>query len=198
MAPAPLPNDGQSAENPGAMSAALTPFPESLPNGPGPHWIDVRTLCQVLIRQITARAARQHVRLSVSVAPHKAVVIGYAPVLLRALESVAMTTLDALPDGGTLSLKVYHDPYVVLECTGVAGGAELDHMTRSWRRRDEAPAMDLSAAKSIVEAHRGHLWIRHQPEGGTCVIVELPAAGPKEQYRPWRPASGGGKSESKR
>ena len=180
------------------MSASLTPFPESLPNGPGPHWIDVRTLCQVLIRQITAKAALQDVRVSVSVAPHKAVVIGYAPVLLRALELVAASTLETLPDGGTLSLRVYHDPYVVLECSGVPKGAALDQMTRSWRRRDEAAPMDLSAARSIVQAHRGNLWVRHQPEGGTCVIVELPAAGPKDQYKPWRPSSDGDKSDRKR
>jgi len=205
MAPDLHDTGSQSAESTGAMRA-MALRAAGLPSGPGPHWIDARLLCRAAVHEVAPRARQQRVGVKLSLPDEPAVVIGFAPLLLKALDLVIANAMRAMRDGGTLTLRVYRDPFVVIECcdTGSpaagSGGrqdADLDHLTRSWRAEDLAGARPdparaaarIEAAKDIVQAHRGCLWVRPS-DAGTSVIFELPAAGPSAPNRPWRRRTG--------
>lgn len=185
MTPDLLPT-GSASDTSGAMRA-MTQDGARLPSGPGPHWVDMRVVCQILAARARPRAEQQRVTIELLLGSEKAIVIGFAPLLLTALEHLASRSLESMPHGGQLTLRVFRDPYVVIECCDTGAGS-IDHMTRSWRSADLQRAdteTALAAAKQIIQAHRGYLWQR--PSGnGNCVIVELPAAGPSEPYKPWR------------
>jgi signal transduction histidine kinase len=133
-----------------------------MPQGPGPHFVDMRRLCQALVDELQPRAARQGVAIDLALCPARATAIGFADRLYRAVRLVVKRALDSMPSGGRLILRVDRDPYVVVECADTGS---------------ERPASDSAEARTIIEAHRGYVWHRRQPGGGTCVIIELPASG---------------------
>jgi hypothetical protein len=61
-------------------------------------------------------------------------------------------------------MPVPREPYVVIDFSDTGA---------------DRPASDLAVIRHTIEAHRGQVWHRRQPGGGTCVIIELPAAGPR-------------------
>jgi signal transduction histidine kinase len=143
-----------------------TPPPRSaswMPKGPGPHFVDMRLLCQAVVDELAPRWQRQGVVVDVALCAARATAIGFADQLYAAIRQIVKNGLRAMPNGGRLIVRVERDPYVVVECadTGV-----------------ERPASDSDEPRRIIEAHRGYVWHRRQPGGGTCVIVELPACGP--------------------
>jgi len=143
-----------------------TPPPRSaawMPKGPGPHFVDMRLLCQAIVDEMAPRAGRQKVTVDVSLCSERATAIGFADQLHRAMRTIVKRAFDNMPNGGRLVLRVERDPYVVVECADTG---------------PERPPADSADARAIIEAHRGYVWHRRQPGGGTCVIVELPASGP--------------------
>jgi signal transduction histidine kinase len=135
--------------------------PDWRPRGPGPHFVDLRLVCQALVDTVSSRADRQGVTIDLSLTESPAKVIGFAEQLYEAIEQLMTQALDAMPRGGRLIVRVDRDPYVIVECADTG---------------PERPASASASSRTIIEAHRGYIWHRRQPGGGTCAIVELPAA----------------------
>lgn len=195
MAPELTDTGSQSLDNSGVMRAMALQA-AGLPDGPGPHWIDARLLVKAAIHRVAPRASRQNVVIKINLGQESMTVIGFAPMLLKALDLVVANAMSVMAGGGSLTFRVYRDPFVVIECcdsgpsqadTAPADpGADLDNLTRSWRPQDLRPPggpdrarLDerLNAAREIVTSHRGCVWTRPSGEG-TSVIFELPSAGP--------------------
>lgn len=81
--------------------------------------------------------------------------------LREALTSVVSAALDAMPDGGELSIRAWSDPsgLVILRVADSGIGTR-----------------DLRHAAAITERHRGSLEVREEPERGTTVELRLPAS----------------------
>ena len=95
-----------------------TPPPKSarwMPQGPGPHFVDMRVLCQALVDDLSPRATRQGVVIDLSLCNARATAIGFADRLYRAVRLIVKRALDSMPNGGRLILRVDRDPYVVVE-----------------------------------------------------------------------------------
>jgi signal transduction histidine kinase len=149
---------------PAFMRAPLEPSAAGMSKDRGPHWIDVRALCQRLVEEIAPHAERQKVTIDLSLCALPATVIGYTDELRGAVLRLLVNALNAMPRGGRLIVRVERDPYVTIECCDTG---------------PERASTSRSEVRATIEAHRGYVWHRRHPGGGTCVIIELPAAGPR-------------------
>ena len=94
---------------------------------------------------------------------------------------------DAMPSGGTLTLRVHGGTNVVIEIidngTGIAAEdlsrvMESFFTTKPWGK---GTGLGLPICRRIVEAHGGSLSIESEPGQGTTVRIVLPAAEEEEQ-----------------
>jgi signal transduction histidine kinase len=129
----------------------------------GPDWVDMKALSQSLLETHARRAEGQRVTIDLSLTPEPAFVIGYRDLLRSALDRLVVGALDSMRNGGVLTLKVYRDRHVVVECCDTGRGG----------------LTSTTSPKQVMQAHGGCLLRRTLPHGGACFIAELPAAGPR-------------------
>lgn len=108
----------------------------------------------------------------------------------RAVKEILDNALEAMPEGGTLTIGAYGDArrkwvYMMFQDTGegmdsyVADRACTPFFTMKRNKR----GIGLSWAQKIARAHGGELEISSNPGAGTCVLIKLPAktSGKKEK-----------------
>lgn len=99
-----------------------------------------------------------------------------------ALLNLITNSLDAMPDGGTLTVRAVPAPGGVrLEVRDTGAGIPSELLTRifdPWvttKPPGRGTGLGLSIAREVVRAHGGTIDIRSEPGSGTVITVELPA-----------------------
>jgi PAS domain S-box-containing protein len=117
----------------------------------------------------------------------EAAVAGHASELREMLVNLIFNALDAMPDGGELTLRVHRDAnrpgFVDLEVKDTGVG-----MTPEVRKRCLEPffttkgasgtGLGLATSYGIVKRHHGEIQIESEPGHGTRMIVALPMVAP--------------------
>jgi len=107
--------------------------------------------------------------------------------LRRALVNLVGNAVDAMPNGGTLSVSTGHRPdgrySVVVEDTGV--GISPDARERIFEpyftTKASGLGLGLILTKKIVDAHGGEIHVDSVPGKGTRIEIALPAEPPREE-----------------
>jgi two-component system, cell cycle sensor histidine kinase and response regulator CckA len=107
---------------------------------------------------------------------------GSEPELREVLVNLVLNAVQAMPEGGTLTLRAFGDQqavYVEVEDTGVG-------MPESVRQRifeplfttkgESGTGMGLTVSYGIVEEHDGRIDVRSRPGHGTCFTLRFPTA----------------------
>jgi two-component system sensor histidine kinase DctS len=68
--------------------------------------------------------------------------------------------------------------HVIDRGTGIANEVLEKLFTPFFSTKSDGMGMGLSICRSIIEAHRGRLWIENNPEGGTILVISLPVMQP--------------------
>jgi len=106
--------------------------------------------------------------------------------LRRALVNLVGNAVDAMPNGGTLSISAGPRPdgrySVVVEDTGVGIPAEERERIFEpyFTTKESGLGLGLVLTKKIVDAHGGEIFVDSTPGRGTRIEVALPAAPPAE------------------
>jgi signal transduction histidine kinase len=112
------------------------------------------------------------------------------PVLLhRALENLVLNAMDAMPSGGTLTLRTAEkDGRVELEVTDTGEGLPKEECERLftpyYTTKRHGTGLGLAIVQSVVSDHAGTVTVSSVPGRGTTFRVELPV----EQPRPMQSA----------
>jgi two-component system, cell cycle sensor histidine kinase and response regulator CckA len=105
--------------------------------------------------------------------------------------NLILNAVQAMPDGGTLSLRVYaRDERVCAEVED--SGVGMSEGTRSrvfeplfTTKGESGTGMGLTVCYGIVEEHDGEILVRSQLGRGTCFTLRFPAV--RDSPRPKRP-----------
>ncbi len=118
--------------------------------------------------------------------PHRSLPLIADPQLLyRSFLNIFMNAIQAMEQGGTLSINVSEDEdhyRIAIEDDG-NGIREEDQkkiFDPFFSTKDKGSGLGLSIVRNIIEGHKGHIWIesRHGEEDpeetGTSVFIQLP------------------------
>lgn len=135
---------------------------------------------------VHADAATRHVKLAYSTAPGLPRVSGDRIHLQQVLLNLLVNALDAM-DGCTpnqrsiqVSARQTDAATVEVRVADHGPGVPFESLARLFEpfftTKAKGMGMGLAVSKTIIEAHKGKLWVENSPEGGACFYFTLPVA----------------------
>ncbi|MGA9799465.1 MAG: ATP-binding protein [Terriglobales bacterium] len=99
--------------------------------------------------------------------------------LHRAFSNLALNALDAMPQGGTLTLRTRQTGNrVVVEIADTGAGLTAEECERVftpyYTSKAHGTGLGLAIVQSIVSDHGGRIGVHSQPGRGTTFMIELP------------------------
>jgi PAS domain S-box-containing protein len=185
----------KAAERGAAMVKGLLGFARKTPasNLPLDPNALVREVADLLERTKPAR-----VRLELDLAADPGRVRGDAGALSHALMNLCVNALDAMPEGGALTLRTAGrggEVEVAVEDTGSGMDPEVLEKAMdpffTTKGQGKGTGLGLSLVYSTMAAHRGRLELRSEPGRGTLALLRFPVceeAGPLPVSRAAPPA----------
>lgn len=152
------------------------------PCQPQPERIDLRQVIDRLVEFFAPLAHSKGVAVGVEGGDEPVHVSADDRLLSQALLNLMINAQEAMPQGGTLTLRLSQDDSwatVSVEDTGVGIGAEdRERIFRPfYSTKGRGTGLGLSITQRIVEAHHGVLHFDSRPGEGTAFHVRLPRAG---------------------
>jgi two-component system nitrogen regulation sensor histidine kinase NtrY len=107
----------------------------------------------------------------------------------RAVENLVLNALDAMPEGGTLTLATARrNGTVELMVADTGKGLtpeERDRLfTPYYTTKQHGTGLGLAIVQSVVSDHGGTISVESAPERGTLFRIVLPAEGPANENQP--------------
>jgi two-component system, NtrC family, nitrogen regulation sensor histidine kinase NtrY len=99
--------------------------------------------------------------------------------LHRALSNLVLNAMDAMPEGGTLSLRSRHDDgKAIIEVADTGSGLTPEECERIfapyYTSKQHGTGLGLAIVQSVVSDHGGRISVRSEPGRGTVFVIELP------------------------
>jgi two-component system, NtrC family, nitrogen regulation sensor histidine kinase NtrY len=99
--------------------------------------------------------------------------------LHRALSNLVLNAMDAMPHGGTLTLRTGRDRgNVIVEVGDTGTGMTREECERIftpyYTSKQHGTGLGLAIVQSVVSDHGGRISVRSEPGRGTTFVIELP------------------------
>ena len=99
--------------------------------------------------------------------------------LHRALSNLVLNAMDAMPRGGTLTVRTRrHGNLSYLEVSDTGTGLTPEECQRLftpyYTSKAQGTGLGLAIVQSVISDHGGRISVRSEPGRGTTVMIELP------------------------
>jgi len=99
--------------------------------------------------------------------------------LHRALSNLVLNAMDAMPEGGTLTLRSHQsDDGVQIEVADTGSGLTPEEcgriFTPYYTSKQHGTGLGLAIVQSVVSDHQGTINVHSEPGQGTTFVIELP------------------------
>jgi nitrogen fixation/metabolism regulation signal transduction histidine kinase len=100
--------------------------------------------------------------------------------LHRALSNLVLNAMDAMPNGGTLTLRSRrNDGTITIEVTDTGSGLTREECERIftpyYTSKQHGTGLGLAIVQSVVSDHGGRISVQSEPGQGTTFVIELPS-----------------------
>jgi len=184
-------NAMEGAQRGSQLTSRLLAFSRQQPLDPRP--LDANTLVRETL-ELLRRSLGESIRLQTDLAPELWRIFADAPQLESALINLCVNSRDAMPEGGTLTIRTSnsqrdgagsaHDPkagdYVVISVADTGIGMPPEVLARAFdpfyttKRPGQGTGLGLSQVYGFAKQSGGHVSIHSEPGGGTTVGIHLP------------------------
>jgi signal transduction histidine kinase len=150
--------------------------------------VNVNELVDELGLLVRHKLANQNVRLIRDLQADLPLIMGDAPQLEQAFLNLMLNAAEAMPDGGTLSIKSHavrvprnnpHTTHIAIEFKDTGKGMSIELQKRAFTAvlsttKAKGSGLGLAIVGRIIETHRGTIRIKSKIGHGTAIIIMLP------------------------
>jgi signal transduction histidine kinase len=150
--------------------------------------VNLNELVDELGLLVRHKLANQNVRLVRDLQPDLPPVMGDAPQLEQAFLNLILNAAEAMPDGGTLTIKSHEarlprtnvlPTHVAMEFKDTGKGMSEDLQKRAFTAvlsttKAKGTGLGLAIVGRIIETHRGSIQIKSKIGRGTTIAITLP------------------------
>ena len=150
--------------------------------------VNLNELIEELGLLVRHKLANQNVKLAGELSPDLPMVMGDAPQLEQAFLNLILNAAEAMPEGGTLTIKSRavrlpraseRPTHVSLEFKDTGRGMSEELQKRAFTAvlsttKSKGTGLGLAIVGRIIETHRGHIRIKSRLKHGTSIIITLP------------------------
>ena len=124
-----------------------------------------------------------------------------ADLLHRAFQNLVLNALDAMPVGGTLTLRTLErDGNVRIEVADTGKGLTPEECSRLftpyYTTKQMGTGLGLAIIQSVISDHHGNISVTSEPDRGTTFRIDLPQRQAGAKVTPREPASASKKDTS--
>jgi signal transduction histidine kinase len=138
----------------------------------------IRGVAQLVQAQLEA-PGRAKINCELQLEPHLQPVPADPELLHRAISNLVLNALDAMPQGGTLTLRTRHeDGNTLIEIADTGAGLTPEECERIftpyYTSKQYGTGLGLAIVQSVVSDHGGRVRVHSEPGRGTTFVIELP------------------------
>jgi len=137
----------------------------------------IRGVVQLFQAQLEA-PGRAKISCELQLDPHLETVAADAELLHRAVSNLVLNAMDAMPEGGTLSLRTRNEgSNVVIEAADTGAGLTAEECERIftpyYTSKAHGTGLGLAIVQSVVSDHGGRIRVQSARGRGTTFVIEL-------------------------
>ncbi|MGO8766296.1 MAG: GAF domain-containing protein [Limisphaerales bacterium] len=143
--------------------------------------VDLNELIDELGLLVRHKMANQNIKMLLQLQSDLPAIMGDAPQLEQAFLNLILNAAEAMPAGGTLTVKsrVLSATQIAVEFKDTGMGMSKEMQTRAFTAvlsttKAKGTGLGLAIVGRIVETHHGALRIKSRPNRGTTIILVLP------------------------
>jgi signal transduction histidine kinase len=143
--------------------------------------VNLNELVDELGLLVRHKLANQNISMVRRLQPDLPAVMGDAPQLEQAFLNLILNSAEAMPDGGTLTVKSRAaKSRVTIEFKDTGAGMSEEMQRQAFTAvlsttKAKGTGLGLAIVGRIVETHHGTVQIKSRPGRGTAIIISLPA-----------------------
>ncbi len=140
----------------------------------------VRGVVQLFQAQLEAPGGAK-IKCEMQLDSHLKTVSADAELLHRAISNLVLNAVDAMPQGGRLTLRTQQEAgKVQIEVADTGPGMTAEQRERIftpyYTSKANGTGLGLAIVQSVVSDHGGRVWAEGEPGRGTRFVIELPDA----------------------
>jgi two-component system, NtrC family, nitrogen regulation sensor histidine kinase NtrY len=140
----------------------------------------VHGVVQLFQAQLNA-PGRGKIKCELQLDPHMKPVPADAELLHRAISNLMLNAMDAMPQGGTLTLRTRTDDgKVLIEVSDTGAGMTAEERERIftpyYTSKAQGTGLGLAIVQSVVSDHGGRVRVQGGAGHGTTFVIELPGS----------------------
>jgi nitrogen fixation/metabolism regulation signal transduction histidine kinase len=138
----------------------------------------IRGVEQLFQAQLEA-PGRTKISCELQLDPHLEPLAADAELLHRAISNLVLNAMEAMPQGGTLTLRTRDDDgKVLIEVSDTGSGLTPEECERIftpyYTSKQYGTGLGLAIVQSVISDHGGRIHVQSVPGRGTTFVIELP------------------------
>jgi two-component system sensor histidine kinase GlrK len=157
---------------------------------------DIVAVVRQVVEEFSLKAVERQIHITLQTDSPAIPVVCDADRMIQVIGNIVDNALKFSPQNSTIQIQVSHnhassDPTATVSVADRGNGVPDDHkqkvftkfhqiLGRGKRTAGQGVGLGLAICKTIMDAHRGRIWVEDNPEGGSVFRVEMRAVQVKE------------------